>query len=133
MVLYKLNFIYLLKLLFIKFIASQHIAYVSPVALLNMFRMKIFFPSKLHKRRESSVIFLDCDGTLWPDSGPGCFLDEKLLSSPKLASILTLSRQYDVVFFVTNQSFFARLSTYSIRDLISFFKFLSFGIIRIYY
>jgi D-glycero-D-manno-heptose 1,7-bisphosphate phosphatase len=112
-----------LKLLFIKFIASQHIAYVSPAALLSKLKMKLFYPSKLYRRSHSSVIFLDCDGTLWPDSGPGCFLDEKFLGSPRLASILTLSKQYDYVFFVTNQSFFARLATYSIRDLVRFFTF----------
>jgi D-glycero-D-manno-heptose 1,7-bisphosphate phosphatase len=120
---YNLQLIHRLKLLFIKFVASQHIVYFSPKALLDMLKMKLYDLSKLHKRSQSSVIFLDCDGTLWPDSGPGCFLDEKLLSSPKLTSILTLSKQYDAVFFVTNQSFFARLPTYSIKDLIRFFKF----------
>ena len=112
-----------LKKLLISTIASQHIAYISPLALLNMCKIALLRSHRRIKNSTSNAIFLDCDGTLWPDSGPGCFLDQSLLNLPHLNQVFNLSRKYDVVFLITNQSFFARSSNYSIQDLTRFFLF----------
>lgn len=78
-----------------------------------------------HRRREDfnrGLIFLDLDGTLWPDMGPGgllniskpsAFLREKFPRSG-------LQRESRKIVFVTNQTFFSRQTTIELSLFISY-------------
>lgn len=80
-----------------------------------------------HKLRSTNLnrglIFLDLDGTVWPDLGPG-----GILSMPNPSKFLTKKfpstsdrRGFRKVVFVTNQTYFARQDKYNLKNLKSYF------------
>lgn len=64
------------------------------------------------------VFFLDVDGTIWPDRGPGQILREPVPVSKAFRDVLA-KRAFKVV-FVTNQTLFARSEKISLLDFISY-------------
>lgn len=64
------------------------------------------------------VFFLDIDGTIWPDRGPGQILREPVRVSKEFRDVLA-KRAIKVV-FVTNQTLFARSEKISLLDFISY-------------
>jgi histidinol phosphatase-like enzyme len=83
-----------------------------------------FFRHKLRSTKFTrGLIFLDLDGTMWPDLGPG-----GILSLPNPSEFLAKKfpnamdrRGSRKVVFVTNQTHFARQDIYNLKDLKSYF------------
>ncbi len=76
-------------------------------------------------RKESltqGVVFLDLDGTLWPDNGPGGILEIPNFSTFLDANYSILGNDCGKrkIVFVTNQTLFARSSTHSLNRLLTY-------------
>ena len=60
-----------------------------------------------HISRTKSAMFLDLDGTIWPDRGPGSILLDESLAMVDIKTILELKRKFDFLIIVTNQTLFS--------------------------
>lgn len=91
---------------------SRHI-WLSPIAFNFTFRKESF---------NQGVVFLDLDGTIWPDEGPGSILEipnfSKFLDANY--SVLGDNCGQRKIVFVTNQTLFARSSTHSLHQLLTY-------------
>jgi D-glycero-D-manno-heptose 1,7-bisphosphate phosphatase len=80
----------------------------------------------LRSRRKKACLFLDADGVLWEDNGPGTILRFPAICGEALDMILKFSEDNDyLVIVVTNQTSAARnlISLNSLRELLYvFFK-----------
>lgn len=80
------------------------------------------FYGKLISRRLMNALFLDIDGTIWPDNGHGSLLKEMVIDSNTKRSILEIRKHFDFVILVTNQTLFARMSSVKSKDLELYFQ-----------
>lgn len=85
-------------------------------------RARARFYGKLISRRLMNALFLDIDGTIWPDNGHGSLLKEFVLDSNTKRSILEMRKHFDFVVLVTNQTHFARMSSIKSKDLELYFQ-----------
>jgi len=106
-------------------LARLHIVYVSRKTVRKS--VTRWIPRTLRRDRLTEervkTILLDCDGTLWPDEGPGIFMRDinKLELNRNL--FIKLTEGYQSIILVTNQSYFARRNNLKYKELTSFFKF----------
>lgn len=101
--------------LFLKSSLQGHIYYFGK-------RARARFYGKMFSRRLMNAIFLDIDGTIWPDNGHGSLLKEFVLDSNTKRSILEMRKYFDFVILVTNQTLFARMSSVKSEDLELYFQ-----------
>lgn len=71
-------------------------------------RAKVHSSTLRQISRTKSAMFLDLDGTIWPDRGPGSILLDESLDMVDIKTILELKRKFDFLIIVTNQTLFSR-------------------------
>lgn len=78
----------------------------------------LFLPRKFSKRG----LFLDIDGTLWPDSGPGSLVQGTRVDRKTEEAVKSLRVEFDHLILVTNQTYFARVGSPNTTDLKTYKK-----------
>ena len=76
--------------------------------LLQSVKAKVHSRILRHISRSKSAMFLDLDGTIWPDRGPGSILFDESLAMVDTNNILQLRSKFDFLIIVTNQTLFSR-------------------------
>lgn len=72
------------------------------------------------KETPKRAIFIDIDGTLWPDSGPGTILKNPKISSEIISALGNISKFGYLVIGFSNQTFFGY------EDKLNFFEILNY-------
>lgn len=90
------------------FLSKFHIILVSPRALISLMRRKNGL-----KGQQASALFLDCDGTLYPDGITVANVQKNDLNRDILSLIKSAKEQNSLIVLVTNQTSLARLSSVS--------------------
>jgi len=75
----------------------------------------------LFKKQKRSALFLDIDGTIWPDSGPGSLVNGKVVRPEIHSYILKLKREFDFFVLVTNQTYFSRKVQHDRNEIETYF------------
>lgn len=78
--------------------------------------------SKMFSQRVSNAVFLDIDGTIWPDNGHGALLREVCIDPQTKRSIRQMRKYFDFIVLVSNQTLFARMSLVRREDFDLYFQ-----------
>ena len=74
---------------------------------------------RVGKETSKRAVFIDIDGTLWPDSGPGTILKNPRISSEIISELGNISNLGYLVIGFSNQTFFGyqdKLNLFTIRN-----------------
>lgn len=94
---------------------ESHIVFQSKRARIRKF-------TKYLTRRNLSALFLDVDGTIWPDKGPGSLIEKNEVEEGIRDDLNALSKHFDYKVLVTNQTYFARQSRIDSNDVDRYFR-----------
>lgn len=89
-------------------VLSRHVWVIDPLSMVR---------GKLLRQAHQKMLFLDLDGTLWPDSGPGAILKSQRISKNWKKYISQAKRDGYYVAIFTNQTFFSRNPKFLIWEL----------------
>jgi len=89
---------------------QNHIQFQSKRASLRVCTKKLL-------RKQRSALFLDIDGTIWPDSGKSLMLGDLVLDHSIQWSIMNIRKHFDFLILITNQSLFAQMVNIDTKDI----------------
>lgn len=93
---------------------NEHILYATPGL---GFKKKL----PLFNRHPRSSLFLDIDGTIWPDLGPESLASGRVVQPEIRTCISQLRKRFDFLVLVTNQTYFSRRNSIDTTDLQNYF------------
>lgn len=94
------------------YLLNRHI-WINPISVIDGLLRKNF--SKVKDKR---VLFLDIDGTVWDDKGPGTIFMKPKINPATQAAVQEAKRRGFKVVLVTNQTYFCYQSRISLKTLV---------------